>query len=146
MTHKLYINAYFIIFGRPSRSSDLVPRLAVVGVVLLAILADHSSRKQKYLDYDVAPADGVEPPQRPCRAQERDYLSSDSSICPNMSLSCRSRKKVVAHSLFSSSWNVRICSSRDILSSSYANVPFLMPSIIVLYSRRQLAFVVAHVP
>ena len=28
-----------------------------------AILADCSSRKQKYLDYDVVPADGVEPPQ-----------------------------------------------------------------------------------
>lgn len=27
MTHKLYINAYFIIFGRPSRNSNLVPRL-----------------------------------------------------------------------------------------------------------------------
>ena len=40
MTHKLYINAYFIIFGRPSRNSNLVPRFAVVGVVLLAILAD----------------------------------------------------------------------------------------------------------
>lgn len=46
MTHKLYINAHFIIFGRPSRSSDLVPRLAVVGVVLLAILADCSSRNK----------------------------------------------------------------------------------------------------
>ena len=31
---------------RPSRSSNLVPRLAVVGGVLLSILADHSSRKQ----------------------------------------------------------------------------------------------------
>lgn len=27
MTHKLYINAYFIIFGRPSRSSNLAPGL-----------------------------------------------------------------------------------------------------------------------
>ena len=35
--------------GRPSRSSNLVPRLAVVGGVLLAILADCSSRKQKIL-------------------------------------------------------------------------------------------------
>lgn len=32
-----------------------MPRLAVVGVVLLAILTDRSSRKQKYLDYDVFP-------------------------------------------------------------------------------------------
>ena len=48
---------------RPSRGLNLVPRLAVVGGVLLAILTDRSSRKQKYLDYDVAPADGVEPPQ-----------------------------------------------------------------------------------
>ena len=37
---------------RPSRSSNLVPRLAVVGSVLLAILTDCSSRKQKYSDYD----------------------------------------------------------------------------------------------
>ena len=79
MTHKLYINVYFIYFFafssysadisassyhcRPSRSLNLVPRRAVVGVVLLAILSDRSSRKQKYLDYDVVPADGVEPPQ-----------------------------------------------------------------------------------
>ena len=48
---------------RPSRGLNLVPRLAVVGVVLLAILTDCSSRKQKYLDYDDVPADGVEPPQ-----------------------------------------------------------------------------------
>lgn len=27
MTHKLYINAYFIVFGRPSRSSNLAPCL-----------------------------------------------------------------------------------------------------------------------
>lgn len=27
MTHKLYINAYFIIFSRPSRSSNLTPCL-----------------------------------------------------------------------------------------------------------------------
>ena len=49
MTHKLYINAYFIIFGRPSRRSNLMPRLAVVGVVLLAILADRQQPKTKIL-------------------------------------------------------------------------------------------------
>ena len=54
---------------RPSRSSNLVPRLAVVGVVLLAILTDRSSLKQKYLDYDVVPADGFEPPQGPFRVR-----------------------------------------------------------------------------
>ena len=32
-----------------------MPRLAVVGGVLLAILTDRSSLKQKYLDYDVFP-------------------------------------------------------------------------------------------
>ena len=49
---------------RPSRSSNLVPRLAVVGGVLLAILADCKQPKNKNtLDYDVVPADGVEPPQ-----------------------------------------------------------------------------------
>ena len=35
-------------YCRPSRSSNLVPRLAVVGGVLLAILTDRSSLKQKY--------------------------------------------------------------------------------------------------
>ena len=111
-----FLRILWLTLRRPVRSSKLVPRLAVVGVVLLAILTDCSSRKQKYLDYDVFPP--MESNHRlngPCRARERDYLSSDSSMCPNMSLSCRSRKKVVAHSLFSSSWNVRICSSRDIL-------------------------------
>ena len=49
---------------RPSRRSNLVPRLAVVGGVLLAILADCKQPKNKNtLDYDVVPADGVEPPQ-----------------------------------------------------------------------------------
>ena len=46
MTHKLYINAYLIIFSRPFRSSDLVPRRAVVGVVLLAILTDRYSQQK----------------------------------------------------------------------------------------------------
>lgn len=46
MTHKLCINAYFIIFSRPSRSSDLVPRLAVVGVALWLSSRTASSRKQ----------------------------------------------------------------------------------------------------
>ena len=79
MTHKIYINVYFIYFSTfPAISSGyfciILPSSpiqglepgatpAVVGGVLLAILADRSSRKQKYLDYDVAPADGVEPPQ-----------------------------------------------------------------------------------
>ena len=74
MTHKLYINVYFIIFfallsnsaklpvasassddffRRPSRNSNLVPRLAVVGVALLAILTDRPQLK-KYSDYDYA--------------------------------------------------------------------------------------------
>ena len=49
---------------RPSRSSNLVPRLAVVGVVLLAILADRQQPANKNtVDYDVVPAGGVEPPQ-----------------------------------------------------------------------------------
>lgn len=38
---------------RPSRSSDLVPRLAVVGVALPLSFADRSSMKTKYfIDYD----------------------------------------------------------------------------------------------
>ena len=49
---------------RPSRSSNLVPRLAVVGVVLLAILSDRQQPANKNtVDYDVVPAGGVEPPQ-----------------------------------------------------------------------------------
>lgn len=48
MTHKLYINAYFIIFGRPFRSSNL-GHAGMVGVVAAAILADRSSRKQNTL-------------------------------------------------------------------------------------------------
>ena len=49
---------------RPSRNSNLVPRLAVVGVVLLAILADRQQPANKNtVDYDVVPAGGVEPPQ-----------------------------------------------------------------------------------
>ena len=55
MTHKLYINAYFIIFGRPSRSSNLMPRLTVVGVVLPLSSRTAAASKQKYLDYDVFP-------------------------------------------------------------------------------------------
>lgn len=56
MTHKLCINAYFIIFSRPSRSSNQVPRLAVVGVALPLSFADRSSRKQNTLsDYDLMP-------------------------------------------------------------------------------------------
>ena len=80
MTHKLYIIVYFIcffaffrqiqrIFLRPLTlvahpgARTWCHAFAVVGVVLLAMLTDRSSRKQKYLDYDVVPADGVEPPQ-----------------------------------------------------------------------------------
>ena len=54
----------FVFSCRPFRGSNLVPRLAVVGGVLLAILADCKQPKNKNtLDYDVVPADGVEPPQ-----------------------------------------------------------------------------------
>lgn len=52
MTHKLYINAYFIIFGRPSRNSNLVPRLAVVGGVLPLSSRTAAAVNKKYLDYD----------------------------------------------------------------------------------------------
>ena len=49
---------------RPFRSSDLVPRLAVAGGVLLALLTDRQQPANKNtLDYDVVPAGGVEPPQ-----------------------------------------------------------------------------------
>ena len=49
---------------RPSRSSNLVPRHAVVGVVLLAILSDRQQPANKNtVDYVDVPADGVEPPQ-----------------------------------------------------------------------------------
>ena len=79
MTHKLYINVYFIYFfafsailigyfciilpSSPIQGLEPGATPAVVGGVLLAILTDRSSRKQKYLDYDDVPAGGVEPPQ-----------------------------------------------------------------------------------
>lgn len=94
-----------------------------------AILTDCQQLKNKntQMMIMIAPAEGVDPSQGRAGRGIGCYLSSDNSRCPYISLSCRSRKKVVAHSLFSSSLNVRICSSRDMLSSSYANVPFLMP-------------------
>ena len=68
MTHKLYINVYFIYFfaffvmfsvyfciilpSSPIQGLEPGATPAVVGGVLLAILTDRSSRKQKYLDYD----------------------------------------------------------------------------------------------
>ena len=65
-------SGYFCVILPSSPIQGLEPGAtpAVVGGVLLAILTDRSSRKQKYLDYDVVPADGVEPPQRPCRARD----------------------------------------------------------------------------
>ena len=65
----VFVFVFVIVFvfvspRRPSRSSNLVPRLAVVGVVLLAILADRQQPANKNtVDYDVVPAGGVEPPQ-----------------------------------------------------------------------------------
>lgn len=44
----IFLRILWSILRRPFRSSNLVPRLAVVGGVLLAILTDRSSRKQKY--------------------------------------------------------------------------------------------------
>ena len=82
MTHKIYINAYFIIslhfsypvnqvylvmtFRRPSRSSNLVPRLAVVGVVLPLSSRTAAAGKQKNTLIMIMqdPAEGVEPSQR----------------------------------------------------------------------------------
>ena len=79
MTHKLYINVYFIYFFvffrhvqriflrhltlSPIQGLEPGATPAVVGGVLLAILSDRSSRKQNTVDYEVVPADGVEPPQ-----------------------------------------------------------------------------------
>ena len=67
-----FLRILWSILRRPSRSSNLVPRLAVVGVVLLAILTDHSSLKQinTLIMIMQAPADGVEPSQWPCRARD----------------------------------------------------------------------------
>ena len=47
---------------RPSRSSNLVPRLAVVGVVLPLSSRTAAAGNKNTSDYDVAPAGGVEPP------------------------------------------------------------------------------------
>lgn len=107
----------------------------VVRCSLSSRTASSLTHKNTQMMIMIAPADGDEPPQGRAGRGIGCYLSSDNSRCPYINLSCRSRKKVVAHSLFSSSLNVRICSSRDMLSSSYANVPFLMPSMIVLYNR-----------
>lgn len=49
---------------RPSRSSNLVPRLAVVGVALLLSSRTARSRKTKNTLIMQDPADGVEPSQR----------------------------------------------------------------------------------
>ena len=65
MTHKLYINVYFIYFSTffrqiqriflhhltlsPIQGLEPGATPAVLGGVLLAILTDRSSRKQKYL-------------------------------------------------------------------------------------------------
>ena len=54
-----------VVSRRPCRSSDLLPRLAVVGVALLAILTDRQqpeNKKNTLIMQD--PAEGVEPSQR----------------------------------------------------------------------------------
>ena len=61
-----------------------------------AILTDRSSRKQKYLDYDVVPADGVGPPQGLCRARDGVGLISLISI-PRNSISDHAARCRVLH-------------------------------------------------
>lgn len=52
----LRISAYSVVNPRrPSRNSNLVPRLTVVGVVLPLSSRTAAASKQKYLDYDVFP-------------------------------------------------------------------------------------------
>ena len=63
---------------------------------LLAILSDRSSRKQKYLDYDDVSADGVEPPQGPCRARDGVGVISSLSI-PRNSISDHAARCRVLH-------------------------------------------------
>ena len=53
----------FVFSCRPFRGSNLVPRLAVVGVVLPLSSRTAAAVNKNTLDYDVVPADGVEPPQ-----------------------------------------------------------------------------------
>lgn len=62
-----YHSCHSMITLSPIHGSNLVPRLAVVGGVLLAILADCKQPKNKNtLDYDVFPP--MESNHRKCRA------------------------------------------------------------------------------
>lgn len=72
MTHKLYINAYFIIFGRPFRNSNLVPRLCRGGRCGCRYpRGPQQQLNKKYSDYDYAfPPKGSNLRKRPCRARD----------------------------------------------------------------------------
>lgn len=54
MTHKLYINAYFIIFSRPSRSSNLAPCLHGGRCGCRYPRGPQQQLNKKYSDYDYA--------------------------------------------------------------------------------------------
>lgn len=71
MTHKLYINAYFIIFGRPSRSSNLAPCLHGGRSGCRYPHGPQQQLNKKYSDYDyVFPPKGSNLRKRPCRARD----------------------------------------------------------------------------
>lgn len=63
-------SASSVVFSSPIQELETGATPCRGGRCAAAILTDRSSRKQKYLDYDVVPADGVEPPQRPCHARD----------------------------------------------------------------------------
>ena len=108
MAHYFIIYAYFIIFFtlfchilRVSRISLAVSSVSsVVRVVtpsgvdpsqasrgecwrLFAILADGGSLNKNTLDYEIVPADGVEPPFEPCRARDGVWVISSFSLPRN---------------------------------------------------------------
>ena len=65
-----FLRILWLTLRRPSRSSNLVPRLCRGGRCATAILTDRSSRKQKYLDYDVSSRRWSRTTARPCRARD----------------------------------------------------------------------------
>lgn len=67
---------FFLNPRRPSRSSNLVPRLAVVGVTLWLSSRTASSLNKKYFDYDYAfPPMESHHRKGPCRTRDRGVFS-----------------------------------------------------------------------
>lgn len=69
MTHKLYINAYFIILSRPSRNSNLAPCLHGERCGCRYPRGPQQQLNKKYSDYAFPPK-GSNLRKRPCRTQD----------------------------------------------------------------------------